>query len=230
MNPLGDRGTAALVVVVNADSEVLEKTAAVLSSAGYEVRAVSSYADATELLDSLVPDLLVVDVRLDAFNGLQLAIRSRLDRPHVPVIVTHVRQDAILEAEAKRLGVDFLVAPPDRPEFLARVDAAMRDRPERYKQVRRWRRMQMGGNLQVGVADAEARVLDISYGGARLALDDLAAVPTRFEIRLPSSDTSVTAHRVWTTQLPDGQFWFGVELEEGAAQWRDFVNSMNSAM
>ena len=90
-----------LVVIVNADRQILRQTEAALSESGYSVTALSSYREAARLLESVTPDLLVTDICLGLFNGLQLAIYSRFDHPAVPVIVTHVQADPIFEAEAK---------------------------------------------------------------------------------------------------------------------------------
>jgi DNA-binding response OmpR family regulator len=214
-------------VLVNGDKRILRRTKMILAREGYGVAAVSSYQDATELLDALTPDLVVADIRLDAFNGLQLAIRSRLAHPHVPVIVTHNQPDPTLEAEAQRHGVDFLVAMPEHPELLRRIELALHERNWQQRRVRRWSRKRVQGEVQVTVADAPARVIDMSYGGVKLAFSDEADIPVRFEIRLPSSETPVWAHRVWTAHASEDQLC-GAELDEGATHWRDFVNSVEA--
>ena len=86
---------AALVILVNADPDVLRRADALLSRDGHMVAAVSSLAEAKKLLESVMPDILIADVRLGAYNGLQLAIRSRLDHPNLPVIITNEWPDAI---------------------------------------------------------------------------------------------------------------------------------------
>ena len=217
---------AALVVVVNADRPILHDTEAILSQAGYRVEAIPSYAEAKNLLDSITPDLLLVDIRLGEFNGLQLAIGSRFDHPNLPIIVTHIHPDPIFEAEANQQGVAFLAVPPQDPEFLRQIRSALDAHSRELPPVRRWSRKQVAGRLEVSAADAQARIIDMSYGGVRLAFSDQADIPVRFEIRLPSSDIPIKAHRVWTAPGSHDQFWCGAELDEGAApQWRDFVNS-----
>ena len=63
------------------------------------------------------------------YNGLQLAIRSRLDHPNLPVIITNEWPDATFEAEAKRHGAIFVAAPLDNPDFLRIVRMADRAEP-----------------------------------------------------------------------------------------------------
>ena len=118
---------AALVMLVNADLEVLRHSAGLLCEAGYLVAAVSSFEKARALLDSISPSLLVTDIRLGAFNGLHLAIHSRFEHPNLPVMVTYARADPVFEAEANDCGAAFVVAPLDSPEFLSRVHASIDD-------------------------------------------------------------------------------------------------------
>jgi DNA-binding NtrC family response regulator len=115
---------AALVILVNADPDVLWRTDALLSADGHLVAAVSSLAEAKKLLDSVTPDVLVADVRLGMYNGLQLAIRSRLDHPNLPVIITNEWPDATFEAEAKRQGAIFVARQPRVPAHRAHSDRA----------------------------------------------------------------------------------------------------------
>lgn len=215
----------ALVVLVNADPQILHDTEAVLSQAGYRVEAISSYTDAKNLLDSIIPDLLLVDVRLGEFNGLQLAIGSRFDHPSLPVIVTHIESDPVFEAEAMQQGVGFLAVPPGDPEFIRQIRSALDDLRRERATLRRWSRKHVAGTLEVSAADAQAQIIDMSYGGVRLAFRDQADIPVRFEIRLPSSDIPIKAHRVWTALGSHDEFCCGAELEGAVPQWRDFVNS-----
>src|SRR5262245_4504313 len=95
---------APLIILVNADAKALSQMSTALTERGYSVAAVRSFADAKALLASSSPDLLIVDVRLAEYNGLQLAIFSREDHPDLPVVVTNYSEDKIVEADAVRYG------------------------------------------------------------------------------------------------------------------------------
>ena len=139
---------AALVILVNADPDVLWRTDALLSADGHLVAAVSSLAEAKKLLESVTPDVLVADVRLGVYNGLQLAIRSRLDHPNLPVIITNEWPDATFEAEAKRQGAIFVAAPLDNPEFLRIVRKAIAQSRRTQPAIRRWLRKPVPGTMR----------------------------------------------------------------------------------
>jgi CheY-like chemotaxis protein len=105
----------ARILVVDDVPEMLAMMADLLSGAGYNVLAASTLEVATTLADGAQPDLVLIDVRLGAHNGLHLAVREKLRHPSRPLIVMTGHPDPILEAEAKRFGAEFLdkASPPE---------------------------------------------------------------------------------------------------------------------
>ena len=221
---------SALIILVNADPRALRHTEAMLSEEGYLVAALTSFIVAKTLLDSVTPDLLIADIRLEEYNGLQLALRSHFDHPDVPVIVTHTGDDAIAEAEAKHWGADFIARPLENPRFLPCVQAAILERRRNQLPVRRWFRKPVAGVVEVNAADVRAQILDMSYGGVRLAFADPHEIPATFEIALPAG-VIVKAHCVWTARSKtEDRFCCGAELMEAAEDtWRQFVDSVRDA-
>ncbi len=116
---------SSLVVLVHSDPEILQRAEALLYDAGCAVVSATSFQAARRALDCVEPDLLIADVRLDDFNGLHLAILSRLERPRTRVIITHAFADPILEGEAKRCDAAFVVNPLANPDFLLSVHSAL---------------------------------------------------------------------------------------------------------
>lgn len=113
------------ILLVNADRFVLHRLEAILLAQGYRVVSASTFEVASDLLHAIAPDLVVADIRLEAFNGLHLATRSRCHCPRRPVIITHVSYDPVLDVHARSLRAPFIVKPLDNPEFLHRVRAAL---------------------------------------------------------------------------------------------------------
>lgn len=219
---------AALIIVVNADPRALRHTEALLSEQRYLVAALASFVEARKLLDSVTPDLLIADLHLERFNGLQLAIHSQQHHPDVPVIVTFAGEDAVAEAEAKLYGATFIAAPLENPDFLSCVRAAVAKRQRAQAPLRRWFRKPVAGVVEVNAADVRAQIIDMSYGGVRLAFSDARQIPTTFDITLPPAGVTVKAHCVWTARSEaDDQLCCGAELAETAADsWRQFVDSL----
>jgi DNA-binding response OmpR family regulator len=217
---------SALVILVNADPRALRLLEAELSEDGYLVAAIDSFVEARDLLESVTPDLLIADIRLERFNGLQLAIRSHFDHPDVPVIVTHVREDPVAEAEAKRYGVSFVAAPLGNPKFLACVRSLVDSRRQSQRPMRRWPRRSVPGVVEVDAAAGRAQLVDMSYGGVRLSFPHPREIPTTFDIMLPPLGVKVQANRVWIREDSD-QFSCGAEVVKDAEpDWRRFVDTL----
>ena len=127
MTELGRRTPtmSALIVVVNADPKTLRRTEQLLSEAGYMTAAAPTFAAGRDLLRSVRPDLLVADVRLEAFNGLQLAAYCSAHYPGMPTVITHTQHDPVLERDAGRLGATFIVNPLTNAEFLPNVHSSI---------------------------------------------------------------------------------------------------------
>ena len=96
------------VLIVDDDKTTREGLAEFLEEAGYEAVAVGTFEDATRVLRTSPPDLLIADVRLGPFNGLQLVISS--PQP-IPAIIITGFADPVLEADARRRGADYVLKP-----------------------------------------------------------------------------------------------------------------------
>ena len=64
---------------------------------------------------------MITDVRLGAFNGLQLAILARAVRPDTRVVVFSGFDDPVLKEEARRIGAAYLVKPVSGQDLLIHV-------------------------------------------------------------------------------------------------------------
>jgi DNA-binding NarL/FixJ family response regulator len=71
----------------------------------------STFEDAKREIAMLRPEIVVTDVRLGAFNGLQLALLARAVRSDVRVVVFSGFDDPVLKEEARRIGAIYLVKP-----------------------------------------------------------------------------------------------------------------------
>src|SRR5262245_4666925 len=115
------------ILLVNADPFALSRIETLLFNQGYGVVAVTSFEVGSELLRTLAPDMLIADVRLEAYNGLHLAARSHFALAARPIIVTHVLHDPVLERYAHALGASFIVNPLENPDFPRQVRSAFEE-------------------------------------------------------------------------------------------------------
>jgi DNA-binding response OmpR family regulator len=113
------------ILVVDDDRQVLKYLTELLQEEGFDTVACERYQDAKSLLATTRPDLLLTDVRLGAYNGLQLGFYARDHYPGLPIIVLTGYEDPTLRDEANRSGAQFLVKPVTRVALLAAIRTAM---------------------------------------------------------------------------------------------------------
>lgn len=115
---LGFRPSA---LVVEPSEEDAIRSVCALTSVGFTVTLADNFHQAKTLLDMQPPLVLVTEVRLGAYNGLQLALRhdEGLGRP--AAIVMSAFADPVLQQEAERAGATFVVKPVPEPELVAAV-------------------------------------------------------------------------------------------------------------
>ncbi len=99
------------VLIVDADSKNVQSLAAAFRRQGCDTLEATSFEAAKRLWTAEQPPMLVADIRLGQFNGLQLLLRAKADRPDVVAVITCAIADAVLEAETRRCGGTFLVKP-----------------------------------------------------------------------------------------------------------------------
>lgn len=99
------------VLVVDDDPALLRLMELWLSGGGYSVVACESFDDARQQLATAPPDLLLTDVRLGAFNGLQLAILAKEQCPDMVAVVMSAYDDSTLRKEAAQCGAQYLLKP-----------------------------------------------------------------------------------------------------------------------
>ena len=111
------------VLIVDDDPAVLALVRQWLTSAGYSVIACDNFAMAKQRLAAGAPNVLLTDVRLGAFNGLQLVILAKELGPETISLVMSAFDDPALRKEAMQCGAGYLPKPFTRDEVLAAVEA-----------------------------------------------------------------------------------------------------------
>ncbi len=96
-----------------------------LTSAGHEVVALTDFTAAQNYLSLNQPDALITDVRLGAFNGMQLLLFAKLEHPDIVAIAVTGFDDPSIREEATRIGASFLLKPVTERELLDALDASI---------------------------------------------------------------------------------------------------------
>lgn len=215
------------ILIVDDDEPTRAGLAMLLTEAGYETITAASVPAAIKLLSEREPDLLLVDIRLDAYNGLHLvAMRPR----PIPAIVVTGYADPAIEADARRLGAEFLLKPVAPKVLTAVINRLLTNtHAQAGSPPRRWPRKSVGQDLRVEIGDASARLVDVSYGGVCVEVHRTgeAGPPGAFQMVVPRVDIPVPVQVVWTRRR-DETTWLcgGVIGQDASLRWRDVVDSL----
>jgi CheY-like chemotaxis protein len=117
-----------VILIVDDDPATLTGLVALVEGSGHSALGAPDYAEGRRLLAQIPVDLVIVDVRLGAYNGLQLVVLAQ-GLPSPPAaIVTSGFEDRVLAEEARHLNAPFLLKPVDPPQLLRLIDQLLAQR------------------------------------------------------------------------------------------------------
>jgi DNA-binding response OmpR family regulator len=221
--------TSRRVLVVSTNFHQRDQLVRWLASDGYDSVAVGEFKDARLELDAHRPDLLVSDVKLDAYNGLHLAIWGRGKGLATRSILIG-EPDLVLQKEAERERAAYLTPPLEQKAFLTTVASLLSS----YNPARRSPRKRVV--LEATVDGVFASLVDLSYEGLRLEVRNAEAItlPSFFTLQVPSYEVACRVQRIWTGRPSTARhiLWCGAVLPgtgvdaEATATWRSFVDTV----
>jgi DNA-binding response OmpR family regulator len=160
----------ARILVVEDDRTVAEVLIAYLNRAGYEVEWSADGAEALERWQRTSPDVVILDLMLPGFSGLEILRRRRRIGDHAAVIVLSARGEEEDRLVGLETGADDYVVKPFSPrEVVLRVEALMR-RTERLAGSQLLNQKVELGDLHIDVAARSARLQAGPDGGRELQL------------------------------------------------------------
>ena len=123
--PEASRGT---ILVVEDEPTIAEVVARYLERAGYRTRTAGDGPSAVAAALSAPPDLVVLDIMLPGFDGLEVMRRLHADlERRVAVILLTAKGEEADRIVGLRSGADDYIVKPFSPaELVARVDAVLR--------------------------------------------------------------------------------------------------------
>jgi DNA-binding response OmpR family regulator len=151
------------VLIVDDDESTAVLLAKFVDNAGYRAIPVARFQDGARIMRRLPPDLLITDIRLGAFNGLQLLIGAT---PPVSAIVITGFDDAVLEATARQHGADYLLKPLDFDALMEVVRHRLEHDRGCFSHANRTRTMNTARDRDVALTWAGGRAATTSPGRA----------------------------------------------------------------
>jgi DNA-binding response OmpR family regulator len=155
------------ILVVEDEPTLAEAIAARLRAEGFATHLAGDGPGAVRTAQEQLPDLIVLDVMLPGFDGLEVCRRIQAERA-VPVLMVTARDDESDLIEGLRTGADdYLTKPFSMRELIARVHALLR-------------RVERAAELGANGAPAESNVVPIGTGFGPGTTAVRAPQPLRF--------------------------------------------------
>jgi CheY-like chemotaxis protein len=124
----------------------------ILSDAGYQVIAVSNGAQAMKKLASEKPDLVLLDVYMPGYTGLEVCerIKSTPESANTPVILCVAKMEPFRQEDGARVKADAVIIKPfEATDLVARMQ-------EMQDKLARWRASQAEGEESVSRFEPQA--------------------------------------------------------------------------
>lgn len=120
------------ILIVDDDVSVRRMLGDYLSQHAFRINTVENSSQMTRQLSVEAPDLVIVDMNLGQEDGLQIVRTLSAQRDIPIIIISGDRLDEDDKVSGFEVGaMDYITKPFAMREFLARVRAALRERPER---------------------------------------------------------------------------------------------------
>ena len=166
-------GAQRRILVVEDDPTISDAVTRRLRAEGFQVQTAADGPAAVEAAEAFEPDLLVLDVMLPGFDGLEVCRRVQSHRP-VPVLMLTARDDETDMLVGLGVGADdYMTKPFSMREVAARVHVLLR-RVERASLAAHTPR---SGILRLGELE-----VDHAQRRVRVSGTDVHLTPTEFDL------------------------------------------------
>jgi len=104
---------AETILVVDDDEDILDLIERHLSNRGYEVLTAYDGEQAISLLDKLMFDLVITDLKMPKFDGMEVLKKAKEKDPNIEVVILtgHGTMDSVVEALRDGGAFDYLQKP-----------------------------------------------------------------------------------------------------------------------
>jgi len=138
------------VLVVDDDRSITEVLRRALAYEGYSVEVARRGDEALRKVLERQPDLIVLDIMLPGFDGLEVCRRLRAGGNQVPILMLTAKDSIPDRVAGLDTGADdYLVKPMELDELLARVRALLRRRSGEQEEVLRFADLELDTGTRI---------------------------------------------------------------------------------
>jgi len=162
------------ILTVEDNPNIRKMIAYNLRRAGFRVIEAGDGKEAVRVLQKVVPDLIVLDVRMPEMNGFQLLelMRKYPRAAAIPVLMLSALSQPENVDRALALGVvDYVVKPLDPSSLIAKIRSALENADELNSEDGSWQGSERRAGQRASVGDLDlnprpgGRMIDLSEGG-----------------------------------------------------------------
>jgi DNA-binding response OmpR family regulator len=210
------------VLVVTTNREVRAAYEEAFIGIGCSVTTAGSFEEARRAIASCAPDVLIATLRMGDYNGIHLALVTRIAKPSATaVVVGESANDSDVDARAS--GCEFLIR-PTTAELVGLV-TRIRSGASTHRISQRFR---LPPDLRLTVDLANARVVDVSNEGLRVEVptDDCRIAET-VGLSLGDRTIQLGVTPKWTRQTVFGTecgLSLSMPQTSGQPEWTQLVN------
>ena len=115
-----------VILIIDDDYQIRESFEKLLTEEGHEVLTAASGETGLDVLRSVMPDLVLLDLRLPGMSGLETFLALREIESKLPVIIMTAFGTTETAIEATKLGAfDYVLKPFDIPDILKLITQAL---------------------------------------------------------------------------------------------------------
>lgn len=102
------------ILVADDETDIIEVVEMLLSSEGYEVIKAHDGMEALEIVRSVIPDLIILDIMMPEVDGVEVCKRMRMMEKikNIPIIMFSAKLSAIDKKESFDAGADGFITKP----------------------------------------------------------------------------------------------------------------------
>ncbi len=164
------------ILIVDDEEKIRELIKINLEIVGYECYEAEDGFKALELVESIKPDLVLLDVMMPIKDGYEVA--DTLVKKNIPVIFLSAKDSTIDKVKGLKIGADdYITKPFETVELLARIEAVLR-RTGKLNDVFSYKDLMIDfgkrivkvNNIEVELTSKEFELLEVLINNKNLAL------------------------------------------------------------
>ena len=102
------------ILIVEDEESLLKLESILLTSKGYDVKGVADGRAALDTIETMKPDLVLLDIMLPEIDGFEVCrrIKANEETRHIPVIMLTAKKSREDMARGEQVGADWYITKP----------------------------------------------------------------------------------------------------------------------